>query len=125
MKGNFWKGAEIKRTREKYAHIRRKMQRNRQLHIVANQIVAYAKQFPKPIIVMEDLTGIRTTLTSPRSLTGDFILYPSESSKPIEYKALLEGIEVRYLPKKEVRNTSKTCHRCGHAARVNGRDGIQ
>jgi putative transposase len=31
---------------------------------------------------------------------------------------LLEGIEVRYLPKKEVRNTSKTCHRCGHVARI-------
>ena len=35
---------------------------------------------------------------------------------------MLEGIEVRHLPKKEVRNTSKTCHRCGHVAQVNGRE---
>jgi X-X-X-Leu-X-X-Gly heptad repeat protein len=39
----------------------------------------------------------------------------------IEYKALLEGIEVKYLTKKETRNASKTCHRCGHVARVEGR----
>ena len=29
MKGNFWRGAEIKRTRGKYAHVRRKMQRKK------------------------------------------------------------------------------------------------
>lgn len=39
----------------------------------------------------------------------------------IEYKALLEGIEVRYLTKKETKNTSKTCRRCGHVARVRRR----
>ncbi|HDO20146.1 MAG TPA: hypothetical protein ENG81_01300, partial [Candidatus Bathyarchaeota archaeon] len=32
----------------------------------------------------------------------------------IEYKALLEGIEVRYLTKRETMNTSKKCHRCGY-----------
>ena len=35
---------------------------------------------------------------------------------------MLEGIEVGYLPKKEGRNTSKTCHRCGHVAQVSGRE---
>jgi transposase len=67
----------MKRTRGKYAHVRRKMQRKKlmkdvkrlkdkekriveqQLHATANEIVAYAKQFPKPVIAMEDLTGIR------------------------------------------------------------------
>ena len=29
MKGNFWRGAEMKRTRGKYAHVRRKMQRRK------------------------------------------------------------------------------------------------
>ena len=42
--------------------------------------------------------------------------------KYIEYKALLEGIDVRYLSKKETMNTSKICHRCGHVAQVNGRE---
>lgn len=39
----------------------------------------------------------------------------------IEYKANLEGVEVRYLTGNETRNTSKGCHVCGHVARVEGR----
>ncbi|TDA27751.1 MAG: transposase, partial [Archaeoglobi archaeon] len=100
MKGNFWKGAEIKRTRGKYAHIRRKMQRKKlmkdvkrlknkekkkveqQLHTIANEIIAYAKQFPKPIIVMEDLTGIRDNFDKSKDLNKRFLLSLSESFKP-------------------------------------------
>jgi len=36
----------------------------------------------------------------------------------IEYKASLEGILVKYLTKKDVKNTSRECHRCGHVALV-------
>ncbi|MGC8937334.1 MAG: zinc ribbon domain-containing protein, partial [Candidatus Methanomethylicaceae archaeon] len=39
----------------------------------------------------------------------------------IEYKANLEEIDVRYLSKKETKNTSKTYHRCVHVAQVKGR----
>ena len=64
MKGRFWRGSEIKRIKGLYAHIRRRLQEkhrlgkvkelggkekrkvNQQLHIIANEIVAYAKQFP-------------------------------------------------------------------------------
>jgi predicted RNA-binding Zn-ribbon protein involved in translation (DUF1610 family) len=35
--------------------------------------------------------------------------------------SLLEGIEVKYLTKKETRGTSKTCYRCGHVAHVKAR----
>jgi putative transposase len=141
MKGKFWEGEEIKRIRGLYNHIRRRLQEkklikkvkelrgkerrkvNQQLHIVANQIVAYAKQFPKPIIVMEDLTGIRDNFDKSKKLNRRFHSLPFRKLQTyIEYKALLEGIEVRYLTKKEVRNTSKTCHRCGHVAQVNGRE---
>jgi IS605 OrfB family transposase len=141
MKGNFWKGEEIKRIRGLYGHTRRKLQEkkllkkvkelkgkerrkvDRQLHIIANQIVAYAKQFPKPIIVMEDLTGIRDNFDKSKKLNRRFHSLPFRKLQTyIEYRALLEGIEVRHLPKKEVRNTSKTCHRCGHVAQVNGRE---
>jgi len=80
MKGKFWRGEEIKHTRGLYSHIRRKLQEkkllkkvetlrgkekrkvNQHLHIVANQVIAYVKQFPKPIIVMENLNGIRKKL---------------------------------------------------------------
>jgi len=35
---------------------------NQQLHIIANQIIEYIKQFPKPVIVMENLDRIRRNL---------------------------------------------------------------
>ena len=77
MKGQFWRGAEIKRIRGLYNYIRRKLSKKKllkkvkelrgrerrkveqQLHIIADQIIAYAKQFPKPVIAMEDLMGVR------------------------------------------------------------------
>ncbi|MGB9718726.1 MAG: RNA-guided endonuclease InsQ/TnpB family protein, partial [Thermoproteota archaeon] len=140
MKGQFWRGEEIKRIRGLYNHIRRKLQKkhrigkikelegkerrkvNQQLHIIANQIVAYAKQFPKPVIVLEELNGIRRKFKKSKRLNRRFHSLPFRRLQTIiEYKALLEGIEVRYLPKKEVKNTSKECHRCGHVAQVKGR----
>jgi putative transposase len=140
MKGQFWKGEEVKRIRGLYNHIRRRLQEkkllkkvkklkgkerrkvNQQLHIIANQIVAYAKQFPKPIIVMEDLNGIRSNFKKSKKLNRRFhSLSFRKLQIIIEYKALLEGVEVKYLTKKETRGTSKTCHRCGHVAQVKGR----
>jgi putative transposase len=141
MKGQFWKGEEIKRIKGLCGHIRRRLQEKKllkkvkelkgkerrkvdqQLHIIVNQIVAYAKQFPKPIIVMEDLTGIRDKFDKSKELNRRFhSLHFRKLQEIVEYKALLEGIEVRHLPKKEVRNTSRTCHRCGHVAQVRGRE---
>jgi len=141
MKGQFWRGGEIKRIRGLYGHIRRKLQKkqrvgkikelkgkerrkvNQQLHIIANQIVEYAKKFPKPLIVMEDLNGIRENFRKSRKLNRRFHSLPFRKLQAIvEYKANLEGIEVRYLPRKDVKNTSKTCHRCGHVAQVKGRE---
>jgi IS605 OrfB family transposase len=141
MKGQFWGGEEIKRIRGKYGHIRRKLQKKKllkkvkelrrrerrkvdqQLHIIANQIIAYAEQFPKPVIVMEDLKGIRNNFKKSKNLNKRFHSLPFwKLWTIIKYKALLRGIEVRYLTKKETRNTSKTCHRCGHVAQVKGRE---
>jgi len=141
MKGKFWRGEEIKRTRGLYGHIRRKLQEkkllkkvktlrgkekrkiNQQLHIIANQVIAYAKQFSKPIIVMENLNGIRRNFKKAKKLNNRFHSSPFRKLQTIiEYKANLEGIEVKYLTKKETKNTSKTCHRCGHVAQVKGRE---
>ena len=79
MKGQLWRREEVKQIRGLYSHIRRKLQEkkllkkvkelkgkgrfkvNQQLHIIANQIVEYVKQFPKPIIVMENLNGMEAT----------------------------------------------------------------
>ena len=141
MKGQFWRGEEIKRIRGLYAHIRRKLGKkkllkkikelrgkekhkvNQQLHIIANQIIVYAKQFPKPIIIMENLNGIRNNFRKSKKLNRRLHSLPFRKLQTIiEYKALLEGIEVKYLTRKEMKNTSKTCHRCGHVTHLNGRE---
>lgn len=140
MKGHFWRGGEIKRIRGIYGHVRRRLQEkrlpkkvkqlgrkekrkvNQQLHITANQIIQYAKQLPKPVIVMENLNGIRRSFKKSKKLNKRFHSLPFRKLQAtIEYKALLEGIEVRYLTKKETGGTSKTCHRCGHVAQVKDR----
>ena len=73
IKGRFWSGAKIRYIRGKYTHIRRNLLRkkridlvkrigskegrivNQILHTIAKEVIEYAKQFPKPIIVMERL----------------------------------------------------------------------
>jgi len=140
LRGQFWRGEEVKRIRGLYSHIRRGLQRkkllkkvkelkgrerrkvNEQLHIIASQIIAYAKQFPKPVIVMEDLNGIRRNFKKSKKLNKRFHSLPFRKLQTIiEYKALLEGIDVKYLTREQTKNTSKECHRCGHVAQVRGR----
>jgi len=139
LKGRFWRGQEIKRARGLYNHIRRKFGEKKipekikeiggkekrkvkqQLHILANQVVEYAKQFPKPLIAMEDLNGLRKHVKFSKRLNRRIHSTPYRKLQTIiEYKANLEGIEVRYI---EAKGTSKTCHRCGYVAlKPNGRE---
>jgi transposase len=72
---------------------------------------------------MENLNGIRQNFKKSKKLNKRFHSLPFRKLQTmIEYKALLEGIKVRYLAKKETRGTSKTCHRCGHVAHFKGRE---
>ena len=137
LKGKFWRGTDIKRTRGLYGHVRRSLQKKgrgkvkalrdrerrvveQRLHRAANEIVEYAKQFKKPVIVMEDLTGIRSRFRASRRVNRRFHTLPFRRLQAmVEYKALLREIEVRYV---DARNTTKTCHRCGHVAPVRGRE---
>jgi len=139
MKGQFWSGARIRYIRGKYAHIRRNLQRkkridlvkriggkegrivNQILHTIAKEVVEYAKQFPKPVIVMEELKNIRKNMNGSGKLNRRLHSWSFRKLQAyIEYKANLEGIPVVYVNPK---NSSKICHRCGHVARkVSGRE---
>ncbi len=137
-KGRFWRGSETKRVRGLYNHIRRRLGEkrlpgkirelgarerrrvNQQLHIIANEVVAYARQFPAPAIAMEDLNGLKEDMRFSRRMNRRVHSMPYRRlQKYIEYKANLEGIDVRYV---ERAYTSMTCHRCGHVARADGRE---
>lgn len=130
MKGQFWSGTRIREIRGKYAHIRRNLQRKKRLdlvkkigrrekrivnqliHVVANEIVAYAKQFEKPVITMEKLSGVRKNMNSYAKLNRRLHTWSFRKLQQyIEYKANLEGIPVVYIDPK---NTSSKCHRCRH-----------
>lgn len=138
MRGRFWSGARIREIRWKYAHIRENLQRkkridlvkkigckesrivNQQLHIIASEIVAYAKQFEKPVIAMENLDKIRENMNGSAKLNRRLHAWGFRKLQQyIEYKANLEGIPVVYVNPK---NTSKKCHRCGHVAQADGRE---
>jgi IS605 OrfB family transposase len=139
MRGQFWRGAEIKRIRGLYSHLRRRLLEkgllrkvkemgrrehrrvNQLLHMIANEIVNYVKSFPKPIIVMEDLNGLRRGMGFSKRLNRRLHSLPFRRLQSyVEYKALLSGVNVVYV---KPRNTSKTCYRCGHVARsLRGRE---
>ncbi|MGC8936105.1 MAG: RNA-guided endonuclease InsQ/TnpB family protein [Candidatus Methanomethylicaceae archaeon] len=138
IKRQFWRGEGIKRIRGLYSHIRRELQKkhrigkikelkgkerrkiDRQLHIIANQVVAYAK-LPQTGNSYGGFEWDPTELKSKR-LNRRFHSLPFRGLQTIvEYKANLEGVEVRYLSKEEAKNTSKECHRCWHIVQVKGR----
>ena len=106
MRGRFWSGSKIREIRGKYAHIRRNLQRkrrldlvkrfghkeermvNQQLHIIANEIVAYAKQFEKPVIAMEKLDGIRENMNGSAKLNRRLHAWSFRKLQSyVEYKA--------------------------------------
>ena len=94
---------------------------NQILHTIAKEVVEYAKQFPKPVIVMEELKNIRENIDSYVALNRRLHAWSFRKLQTyIEYKANLEGIPVVYV---NLKNSSKTCHRCEHVARkVKGRE---
>ena len=131
-RGTFWSGAEIKALMGKYHHIRRSLGRKKLpqeikkikgrlsrktdqlLHTLAGEIVAYAEQFKKPVIALEDLTHIRNRFTKKKrgkKLNRRMNSLPFRKLQDyIEYKALKKGIAVEYI---NPENTTKECHRCG------------
>jgi IS605 OrfB family transposase len=136
-KGMFWSGAEIKALKGKYHHLRRSLGRKKLpqdikkikgklsrktdqlLHKLANEIVAYANQFEKPIIALEDLTHIRNQFQRKKNgkkLNRRMNSLPFRKLKYyIEYKALKKDIAVKYI---DPENTTKECHRCGTVNKV-------
>jgi len=76
----------------------------------SREAIKYARQFEKPLIVLEDLSGMadresRGTFLNRRLNRWMF----SQVQKRIEEKAIDAGIPVRYV---NPRYTSKTCHHC-------------
>lgn len=93
------------------------------LHVASKQLVTFAKSVNAKTIVMEDLTGIRKSKKplhhkqKARNHRWPF----AQCQFYINYKAIAEGIGVEYI---SPRNTSRSCHVCGHTEETN-RNGLK
>lgn len=117
FKGGGWKHRSRK---EKNSNKSYKNWKENKLHKVSKGIVGYAKQFKKPVIVLERFNNFNQTNT--KNEWNNYLLNTWARSKLqgfIEYKANWEGIPVFYV---NPYNTSKICHYCGSKGQ---RDGIK
>jgi len=80
-------------------------------HVVSKEMVEFASRYDQPVIVLEDLGGIRKRAKQRQRQRGDFHSWAFyQLAQYIEYKAVALGIPVVYI---NPRGTSKTCSVCG------------
>jgi len=82
------------------------------IEVASRKTVAYATQFPDPVIVMEDLGAIRESLDYGSYLNRRLHAWAfARLQNRIEDKATDEGIPVRFV---RPEYTSQVCHACHH-----------
>jgi IS605 OrfB family transposase len=87
-------------------------------HGIAKRLVAYAKD-TKAALVLEDLTHIRRRMTVRRGQRSRHHNWGFRQLRDfISYKAKRAGVVLVCV---DPRNTSRTCHRCGHVDKSNRR----
>jgi len=80
-------------------------------HVVSKEIVAFAASYRRPVIVLEELGGIRQRAKQGKAQRGDFHSWAfHQLAQFVEYKAAAEGIPVVYV---DPRGTSQRCCVCG------------
>ena len=137
--GRLYSGSQIKSVRHRHRRLRTKLQKKqtraakRRLrvlsgreqrfatwvnHNISKQIVAEAERSGRGISV-EELTGIRERVKALRKQRAVLHSWAfSQLRLFLEYKAKQAGLPVVSI---DPRNTSRTCHRCGHCAKENRR----
>jgi IS605 OrfB family transposase len=130
--GQFVSGSHMKNVRHRHARLRRKLQKKqtraakRRLkklsgkeqrfathtnHCISKQIVADAKRTGRGI-ALEDLKGIRERVKAGRRQRAVLHSWAfSQLRTFVTYKAALAGVAIVTV---DPRNTSRTCHVCGH-----------
>lgn len=133
----FFDGEPARHKREHFADLRRRYQRANRLdkvkqmrgketrwmrnrnHVISKRIVEIAAQYDNPVIVFENLTGLRNRAKGSKRFNRMLSSWAfRELLDFVEYKAARLNIPVI---RADPRNTSKTCSRCGYASRHNRR----
>jgi len=130
VKGGEWKHLQLKKrakmrvlqsrganTRPIWTHLNNRFEQI--LHDTSKRVVEYAKGFPKPIIVLENISNLRNSsyLRKWNFLLGNWAR--AKLQRMIEYKANWEGIQVIY---RNPAYTSVKCFYCGERGTRNGKD---
>jgi putative transposase len=133
----FFNGKEIRHRREHFADLRRRYQRHNRRdrvrgsrkesnwmrdinHKISRQIVNAAAEYESPIIVLENLEGIRRRTRRSKKFNRMMSGWTFRQLKDfLMYKAERLGIPVVFV---DPRDTSKTCSKCGHCSRSNRPD---
>lgn len=90
--------------------------RRHENHVISKAIVTTA-QDTKRGIALEDLKGIRARITVRRTQRDRHSGWSFAQLRAfVQYKAQLAGVRVVAV---DPRNTSRTCHRCGHCEKAN------
>ena len=80
-------------------------------HVVSKRVVEFASKYDTPVMVLEDLTGIRDSAKHRKSQRADFHSWAFYQLQTfIAYKAAALGIPTVQV---DPRNTSKACSVCG------------
>lgn len=85
-------------------------------HVISKNLVGKAKD-TRSGIALEDLQGIRERVTVAKARRADLHSWSFRRLRTfITYKAALAGVPLRLV---DPRNTSRTCHACGHCDKRN------
>ncbi|MEV4749692.1 transposase, partial [Streptosporangium sp. NPDC049248] len=85
-------------------------------HVISKHLVGKAKD-TRTGIALEDLEGIRERVTVHKARRADLHSWAFHQLRTfVTYKAAIAGVPVRLV---DPRNTSRTCHRCGHCDKRN------
>ena len=131
----YFSGKAIRHQREQFATIRKRYQRAGRIdlvkrgkgrerrwmthinHCISKQLVEIAKQHPSPVIVFENLTGIRKRSNKSKRFNRMLNSWAFHQLMAFTaYKAERENIPVIGV---DPRGTSRTCPKCGHSTRAN------
>ncbi|MEV4383203.1 transposase [Streptosporangium sp. NPDC049644] len=85
-------------------------------HVISKHLVGKAKGTQQGI-ALEDLEGIRDRVTVRKARRADLHSWAFHQLRTfVTYKAAIAGVPVRLV---DPRDTSRTCHRCGHCDKRN------
>ena len=134
---HFFDGEPARHKREHFADLRRRYQRANRVdkvkqmrgketrwmrnrnHVISKRIVEITAQYDNPVIVFENLTGLRNRAKGSKRFNRMLSSWAfRELVDSVEYKAARLNIPIIHV---DPCNTSKTCSRCGYASRHNRR----